>query len=140
MSDSTLFHVVVCAAIFNDKNQVFLARRKADKKLGGFWEFPGGKLENGETLENALQREIQEELKITISNIELLHIKPFTYDHGQVLILFYTCDWESGDIALQDHDKMAWCEVDELSDYKLLPANEEAIAKLKEKRQSLTAL
>ncbi len=127
---SNLFHVIVCAAIKNSKNQILLARRKADKKLGGFWEFPGGKLESGEDLVTALKREIHEELKLEIKNEKLLHIKPFVYPHGQVLILFYVCDLESGTPQLVDHDEIRWCNNAEMRSLELLPANEELITAL----------
>lgn len=127
---SNLFHVIVCAAIKNSENQILLARRKAGKKLGGFWEFPGGKLEAGEDLLAALRREIREELKLEISNEKLLHIKPFAYPHGQVLILFYVCDLQSGTPELVDHDEIRWCHISEMQDLELLPANEELITSL----------
>lgn len=131
MNNKTDFKVIVCAAILNKENKIFLARRKPEKKLGGFWEFPGGKLEWGEELESALKREINEELGISISIKKLLHIKPYVYDHGAVLILFYLCNYESGDISLKDHDTFEWCSAQDLEQHNLLPANEEVIAILK---------
>lgn len=127
---SNLFHVVVCAAIINPKGQILVARRKSDKKLGGFWEFPGGKLESGEDLSGALKREIQEELQLNIQNEKLLLAKPFSYPHGQVLILFYRCDWQSGEAVLVDHDEIKWCAASDLRSLKLLPANEELVLAL----------
>lgn len=128
---SNLFHVIVCAAILNSEKKVLLARRKADKKLGDYWEFPGGKLETNEELLPALQREIREELNLEISNEKLLHIKPFVYPHGQVLILFYVCDLKSGTPKLVDHDEVRWCNIAEMQTLELLPANEELISTLK---------
>ena len=127
---SNLFQIIVCAAIQNSQNQTLLARRKADKKLGGFWEFPGGKLETGEDLSEALKREIREELNLEISNEKLLHIKPFVYPHGQVLILFYVCNLKSGSPQLVDHDEIRWCEIQEIKNFDLLPANEELVQAL----------
>lgn len=130
-SAQTNFKVIVCGAILNKEKKIFLARRKAEKKLGGFWEFPGGKLEHGEELEAALKREIKEELTIDINITKLLHIKPYVYDHGAVLILFYLCDYVSGDITLKDHDTYEWCAAHELEQHNLLPANEEVLDMLK---------
>ncbi len=130
MNDPTLFRVIVCAAIRNRDGKILIARRKPEKILGGFWEFPGGKLEAGEELEAALRRELREELAIEIQNVELLHVEPHVYGHGQVLILFYTADWKTGELTLTDHDEVAWCEVSKLQNYNLLPANQKALAKL----------
>ncbi len=127
----TDFKVVVCAAIRNSKNQILLARRAPDKKLGGFWEFPGGKLEHGEELEVALKREILEELELEIEIEQLIHIKPYQYDHAAVLILFYLCSARNENFVLKDHDRAEWVGVDNLASFGLLPANEEAIAKLR---------
>jgi len=132
---SNLFHVIVCAAIQNSQNQTLLARRKAEKKLGGFWEFPGGKLESGEDLLAALKREIREELSLEIKNEKLLHIKPFVYPHGQVLILFYVCDLQAGTPQLLDHDLIQWCSIAEISTLPLLPANEELVQALQKHLQ-----
>ena len=135
MSAACLFRVIVCAAIRNAEGKILLARRKPEKILGGFWEFPGGKLESGEALEDALRRELREELEIEIANVELLHVEPYHYDHGDVVILFYACDWAEGEIKLHDHDAVAWCAPNELQAFNLLPANQTAIAKLRELRK-----
>jgi 8-oxo-dGTP diphosphatase len=126
-----LFQVVVCAAIVNSEKKVFIARRAPGKKLEGFWEFPGGKLESSEDLEGALHRELSEELGISVRIKTLLHVKPHSYAHGNTLILFYLCDSPVGELQLKDHDQMLWCTVDELKSLKLLPANAEALEKLK---------
>ena len=119
--------MIVCAAIANEDGKIFIARRKSEKKLGGFWEFPGGKLEPGEELEAALKREIREELSVEINCLRLLHIKPFVYEHGAVLILFYLCQHQSGEFQLTDHDESCWLKPQELKTLKLLPANEDVL-------------
>lgn len=133
---STLFHVIVCAAIKNSKNQFLLAKRKSEKILGGLWEFPGGKLESNEELIAALQREIREELSLEIANCQLLHLKPFVYGHGQVLILFYVCDLKSGKVKLVDHEEVRWCHLEEIHSLALLPANQELIAALQKHQKN----
>lgn len=129
--DKTNFKVIPCAAILNKENKILIARRKPEKILGGLWEFPGGKLEHGEKVEDALLREVKEELEIQVTIDKLLHVKSYVYDHGAVLILFYFCHFESGQIRLIDHDKYRWCSVNELKELPLLPANEEVLAKLR---------
>ena len=128
---NTDFKVIVCAAIFNRDGKVLLARRKPGKMLGGFWEFPGGKLEHGEELIPALKREISEELAIDINVTELLLAKPHVYDHGAVLILFYKADLISKTAPqLVDHDEVEWCDPTEIKNHKLLPANQEVLNRL----------
>lgn len=129
--NKTDFKVIVCAALFNKENEILIARRKSEKMLGGFWEFPGGKLEHGEELESALKREIHEELSIEIQINKLLLAKPHVYNHGAVLILFYQAKWISGEVTLVDHDEVRWLAADKLSELKLLPANQEVIELLK---------
>lgn len=128
---STDYKVIICAAIQNSQGQILLTRRKPELKLGGMWEFPGGKLEHGEELEEALHREIREELSIEIEEIELLHVKPHVYTHGAVLILFYLAKAKSEDIQLIDHDRMEWVSVQNLDQFELLPANQKVIEILK---------
>jgi 8-oxo-dGTP diphosphatase len=128
-----LFQVIVCAAIRDTNGRILLTRRAPGKKLAGFWEFPGGKLEHGEECEAALRRELHEELGITVTVTKLLQIKSHVYEHGAVLILFYLCENPQGQIKLIDHDKMAWLTPQELSEHEgLLPANREVLKILSE--------
>lgn len=132
-SPPPLFQIVVCAILINKNKKIFLARRASHKKLAGKWEFPGGKLELGEKPEEALIREIREELGITITDPQILHIKPYSYPHGNVLILFYTCDDFSAEPKIQesDHDLCGWYDLGNLKTLDLLPANAEALERLK---------
>lgn len=126
-----LFQVIVCAAIRDGAGRVLLTRRAPGKKLAGFWEFPGGKLEYGEECEAALHRELREELGIEVAVTKLLHIKPHLYEHGAVLILFYLCENPQGKITLSDHDELVWLTPAELAEQEnLLPANQEVLALL----------
>lgn len=122
------FNVIVCVLLRDSQGRVLLTRRKPGKKLGGFWEFPGGKLEHGEELIPALTREIREELGVEITVTRLLHIKPHVYEHAAVLILFYEGRITSGTMQLTDHDACVWLTPTELARQEgLLPANREVI-------------
>jgi 8-oxo-dGTP diphosphatase len=126
-----LFQVIVCVLLRDEAGRVLLTRRKADKKLGGFWEFPGGKLEYGEDLVMALKREIREELGVEIEVARLLHVKPHIYEHAAVLILFYEGRITGGTVQLTDHDTFVWLTPAELTKQAgLLPANQEVIKML----------
>ncbi len=129
-----LFQVIVCTAIADSQNKVLIAQRGLNKKLGGKWEFPGGKLEHGEELIDGLKREIREELTIEIDQIELITIKPFLYNFGAVLILFYSSRWASGQITLVDHEQYDFISLDEIDNYDLLPANRDLVSALKSHR------
>jgi mutator protein MutT len=127
------YKVIVCAIVRDPQGRILLCRRKPEKVLGGFWEFPGGKLEHGEELVPALKRELHEELRITTADEKLLLVKPFVYPHGAVLILFYECKHIEGTPVLTDHDQIQWLTPSELAKQQgLLPANAEVIALLKE--------
>lgn len=125
------FNVVVCVLLRDGQGRILLTRRKPEKKLGGFWEFPGGKLEHGEELIPALTREIREELGVEIEITRLLHVKPHVYEHAAVLILFYEGRIAGGKIRLIDHDASVWLTPAELAGQEgLLPANQEVIKML----------
>ena len=120
---------VVCAVIERD-NHVLIARRPAHKHLGLKWEFPGGKVEPGETSEAAIIREIREELGCAITIAYPL--PPFVYDYGTVVIemipLVVRLGATSAEPAVTEHSELAWATVDELSTYDLAPADLPVIA------------
>lgn len=128
MSLAPLFQVIVCGLICNQEGKILLAKRGTQQKLAGMWEFPGGKLEKNESLEQALKREIREELHIEINITELLTIQPYHYPHADVLILFYLCEQASGILKCTDHEEIKWLFPREiLQHHDVLPANIEAI-------------
>ena len=114
---------VVCGYILKD-NKVLLCRRLKGH-LAGKWEFPGGKLEFGETDSEALMREIDEELGIEL-NIKTLMIENF-HDYGdkQINLRMYYCEYLSGEIELVDHSEYKWVEKKDILNYDLAPADRE---------------
>lgn len=105
---------VVCAVI-EHAGLVLAARRPHSKAQGGKWEFPGGKLHDGESPRDALVREIAEELRITIRVGEAL--TPSTHDYGTfaITLIPFRCAIESGEPHAVEHEALAWCGPDELA-------------------------
>ena len=100
--------VLVTAAVIERDGRVLVAQRGSGDPLSGKWEFPGGKIEPGETPERCLVREIREELGIEVRVQEFLCSSRFAYDHVTVELLAYRCAWVSGEIRLDAHQAVLW--------------------------------
>lgn len=100
-----------------------IAKRSNHKHLGGFWEFPGGKIEADESPEICLVRELNEELKIKVKVISFFAEN--THDYGSVTILLkaFMCQFVSGQFTLIDHDEIKWVTAMQLIDHDLAPAD-----------------
>jgi 8-oxo-dGTP diphosphatase len=117
------FMITVTAAILIHENKFLIARRKSSIRHAGKWEFPGGKLEIGETPEQCLTREIKEEFSIEISVDRFFCESTYTYNRGAVHVLSYVASWLSGEITPVDHDDYVWAVARDLLEYDLLPAD-----------------
>lgn len=117
--------LVVAAALFDAQGRILLAQRPEGKQLAGLWEFPGGKLEAGETPEAALVRELKEELSIEVNESELrpLTFASFTYPAFHLLMPLYGCKNWSGLISPREGQAIAWVEKDRLREYPAPPAD-----------------
>ena len=113
----------VTAALILTGGRVLAARRGPGKHLEGYWEFPGGKLEQGETPEACLERELTEEFGI--GSTVGVFIGESLYDYGEkvVRLLGYEVEHAAGEFELVDHDELRWLEVDQLADVKWAPAD-----------------
>lgn len=114
---------VAAAAIVNPHNQVFISRRQASQHLAGKWEFPGGKIEPGETSEEALARELWEELGIHISSCRPLISVTHTHENRTLCIDFWRVDTFEGVPFGREGQVTAWVGIDELSNYAFPEAN-----------------
>lgn len=119
----TLF--VVAAALVDPDNHVLIARRPAGKALAGLWEFPGGKVNAGETPEKALVRELQEELGIEVceSCLAPFTFASHTYEHFHLLMPLYLCRKWEGDIVAREGQELAWVRASRLGKYPMPPAD-----------------
>ena len=123
---------VVAAAIERD-GKIFCAQRPEGKSLGGFWEFPGGKLEIGESPEQALVREIKEELNSEIEIISYINEASYDYDFGTVVMKTYHAKLISGNLELLEHQNSTWLAPDELATLNWAPVDRPAVELLSNK-------
>jgi 8-oxo-dGTP diphosphatase len=124
--------VLVAAAVIVHEGRVLLTRRQADAHLGGYWEFPGGKMEPGEAPETCVVRECREECGIEVAVGDILEVTHHAYPEKTVLLLFYACTWVSGEVrhlGVADH---AWVAAEDLDRYPLPPADERVVHKVRQ--------
>ncbi len=114
---------VAVAVLERPDGSVLLARRPAGKVYAGFWEFPGGKVEPGETVRDALQREIQEELCIEVSEASPWITRVFTYPHATVQLHFFRIRAWQGEPRAIEHEGLAWQLPAQVDVEPMLPAN-----------------
>lgn len=123
---------VVAAIIENKEDKIFAAKRGYGD-FGGKWEFPGGKIEPGEAPEDALKREIREELEVNIDVGELMIKIEYDYPNFHLSMRCYFAEIKSGSPTLVEHKDAGWFEVEELPDLEWLPANRQIIMSLSER-------
>ena len=124
--------IEVTAAIINKNGRVLIAQRKAAGKLPYKWEFPGGKIESGETPEECLKREMEEEFSIDVSVGEYLGESIYHYDHGSIRLIAYRTTWNEDEIEIKAHKAIKWVKIGELKDYDFAPADIPFVEKTKE--------
>lgn len=110
--------IVLCGIIKND-NKILIAKRNIDKSFGGLWEFPGGKLEEGETLEACLQRELKEELNINT----IVRDYMMTSVYNNITLIAFKVDYMDLFFKLNSHSEIAWVSIKDLYKYDFAPAD-----------------
>lgn len=122
---------VVAAIIHDDQGRIFATQRGyGDYK--DWWEFPGGKMEVGETPEEALKREIVEELNTRIEVERFVQTVEWDYSDFHLTMHCYLCSVERGHLELKEHEAAKWLHINELESVNWLPADRELVRKLKE--------
>ena len=122
--------IEVVAAIIQ-RDGAYFATQRGYGEFEGMWEFPGGKIEEGETAEFALKREIQEELGIGITIDNFLCTIEYDYPSFHLTMHCYLCGIKFGEIELREHKSARWLTIETLDSVKWLPADKEVIEKLK---------
>ncbi len=120
----------VVAAVLIKDNKFLIAQRGHDDPLASLWEFPGGKVEEGESPQQSLVREMQEEFSIDVEVVEFFASSVFTYDKGTIRLLGYFCRWVAGELWPHVHSDYSWVSVNELADYTFAPADRPLVEKL----------
>lgn len=120
---------VVGAAIVKD-GKVLCAQRGPTKTLAGYWEFPGGKIEAGETPQQALQREIEEELLCEIDVDAQVCTSDYLYDFGRVELTTFLCHLISGSPRLTEHERIAWVAPADMSQLDWAPVDRGAVERI----------
>ena len=122
---------VVCGVIEDGDGRFLACLRPAGKRLGGLWEFPGGKVEPGESPEVALVRELEEELGIVVVTTDPLNPVSWSYEFGDIRLLPYHCRIISGTICPHEHEQVVWCAPQDFDSLEWAPADLPVIDQLR---------
>jgi len=113
----------VTCAIIEKEGKILIARCAEGQKLAGKWEFPGGKVEDGESPEECLKRELEEEFGIQVEVGEFITSNKHTYEHISIELMAYRVKYISGEFTLTDYDTIEWVAPEELLNYDLAEAD-----------------
>lgn len=113
----------VSAAIFIENSKVLLAKRNSSGNLPGYWEFPGGKREDNETIFECLEREIKEEFNVSCKALRIFAENIFEYEYGTIKLIAIIAKLFDENMVLQVHEEYKWVEINNLCNYKLAPAD-----------------
>lgn len=108
---------VVCGVIYDDAGRVLACRRSLGRHLGGLWEFPGGKVDEAETHEAALERELSEELSVLVTTGKRIHpVVEWTDGNVSIRLTAFFCRITEGKPVALEHEEIRWCAPGELAE------------------------
>lgn len=114
---------VVAAIIKNSENKILIAQRNLKKSQGGLWEFPGGKIEPNETKEEAIVREIKEELNMDIIYDSYFDEKVYEYPDKTIRLIALNCSMLGTSYDVLEHEQIKWVKISDLKEYSFAPAD-----------------
>ena len=117
----------VVAAVIKKNNLYFIAQRNRNKHFAYYWEFPGGKVDKQETFENALKREIKEELSINIRVFNHIASEKHKDEKIDVNVHYFLCESLNDNIILFEHEDMKWLQKNDLKKFKMAPGDSKII-------------
>jgi mutator protein MutT len=131
-SSNNLKHVEVAIAIVFDRahERLLICKRKKDTVLAGYWEFPGGKCNAGETAEACACREVMEELGVVVKAVAKLDVIEHRYPHALVRLHPFVCEWVGGEVQLLAVDDAKWIDPGEAVAYRFPEANGELVKRV----------
>ncbi|WP_412067613.1 A/G-specific adenine glycosylase [Rubrivirga sp. IMCC43871] len=129
-------HTIAAGLVFDAVGRVLIQRRPEDAMLGGLWEFPGGKVEVGESTEEACAREVAEELGIAVEVGRPVAIVEHAYSHFRITMHAFRCRHLEGEPATETGEPWAWVSVSELDDYAFPRANRRVIEALRDEARA----
>ena len=115
--------ISVVGAVFVDGSRFLAARKREGKPLAGYWEFPGGKIEPDEAPEQALRRELNEELAVDADIGPHITTATYEYNHATIELATYSCTIVNGTPQLTDHDEIRWVTAEEARELNWAPAD-----------------
>ena len=124
----------VTAAIIKDDGRYLICQRGAEDECGLLWEFPGGKLEEGESLEECIIREIKEELELDIRVLEVFTTNVYHFDSKEILFTVFNAEITGGSMRLNVHNDARWVTLEEMPLYEFMPADVNFVEKLLSRR------
>ena len=132
---------IVLAGVIFCREKVLIAQRKHGKAEEYLWEFPGGKLEENETLEEGLLRELKEELHLSVKIHKFFMESRFAYPNGEILLKAYLCSCLRTDITwLDSHEQIKWVKISEMSNYLFAPADRPIVRALEKQPEIINEL
>jgi mutator protein MutT len=128
MNDTSVNRTDVAIGIVTRAGRVLICQRPEGKNFAGYWEFPGGKREGGETIEQCLRRELREELSIEVTPVRALSTVDHDYPRGPIRLHPWVCTYDAGDPQPLASQRVLWVEPRDLTQYQFPPANDALLA------------
>lgn len=126
----SVMRIDVTAAIISRENKLLICQRDSKDELPDLWEFPGGKLEPGETLEDCIRREIEEELCLQIEPLSVFGTTGYSYKDKRLHFTFYNAVILGGQMTLKVHRDARWVTLKDLGSYEFMPADVPIVRRL----------